>query len=182
MHASLRRKVIEVLREQVRVEHEALRSSPTGPHLGSSSGHGAALDNAPGPAQPGYGREAAKHAKMKAALAEKLAMEAEEAARREQQVTLKESYKANIETWKNKNKGNIRGLLGSLHTVLWPDSGWQPVSVGDLLESVQVKKVYMKANLLVHPDKVRQRNGSAEQVAIADMVFDVLKDAWNAFR
>jgi hypothetical protein len=40
----------------------------------------------------------------------------------------------------------------------------------------------MKANLLVHPDKVRQRNGTAEQVAIADMVFDVLKDAWNAFK
>jgi hypothetical protein len=47
---------------------------------------------------------------------------------------------------------------------------------------VQVKKVYMKANLLVHPDKVRQRNGTPEQVAIADMVFDVLKDAWNVFR
>ena len=46
----------------------------------------------------------------------------------------------------------------------------------------QVKKVYMKANLLVHPDKVRQRNGTPEQVAIADMIFDVLKDAWNAFR
>ncbi|EFJ50586.1 molecular chaperone [Volvox carteri f. nagariensis] len=127
-------------------------------------------------------REAAKHAKMKAALAEKLAMEAEEAARREQQVTLKDRYKADIEAWKNKNKGNIRGLLGSLHTVLWPDSGWAPVSVGDLLEPGQVKRVYMRANLLVHPDKVRQRNGSAEQVAIADMVFDVLKDAWNVFR
>lgn len=47
---------------------------------------------------------------------------------------------------------------------------------------LQVKKVYMKANLLVHPDKVRQRNGTPEQVAIADMVFDVLKDAWNSFR
>lgn len=46
---------------------------------------------------------------------------------------------------------------------------------------LQVKKVYMKANLLVHPDKVRQRNGGPEQVAIADMVFDVLKEAWNAF-
>ena len=50
-----------------------------------------------------------------------------------------------------------------------------------LLMAAQVKKVYMKANLLVHPDKVRQRNGGPEQVAIADMVFDVLKEAWNAF-
>ena len=45
----------------------------------------------------------------------------------------------------------------------------------------QIKKVYMRANLLVHPDKVRQKNGGPEQVAIADMVFDVLKDAWNIF-
>ncbi len=46
----------------------------------------------------------------------------------------------------------------------------------------QVKRAYMKANLLVHPDKVRQRNGTADQVAIADMVFDVLKEAWELFR
>lgn len=210
---------------------------------------------------------------MKAALKAKQEMEAEEAARREQQVELKEQYKTNIEAWKNKNKvcpdgfgakhcaawvwvgvsarplvypqgraakqalpvchprcnavtpstfmpphglrhcappqpinlaanapsvvqrnihvsppptaraqGNIRGLLSSLQTVLWPDSGWAPVSVGDMLEPVQVKKVWMRANLLVHPDKVRQRNGTAEQVAIADMVFDVLKDTYNTFR
>ncbi len=46
----------------------------------------------------------------------------------------------------------------------------------------QVKKAYMKANLLVHPDKVHQRNGTPEQVAIADMIFDVLKEAWGAFK
>lgn len=46
----------------------------------------------------------------------------------------------------------------------------------------QIRKAWMKANLLVHPDKVRQRNGTPEQVAIADMIFDVLKDAWNTFQ
>ncbi len=76
----------------------------------------------------------------------------------------------------------MRGLLGSLQTVLWPDSGWVPVGVGEMLDPGQVRKVWMKANLLVHPDKVRQRNGSPEQVAIADMIFDALKDAWNAFQ
>jgi hypothetical protein len=47
---------------------------------------------------------------------------------------------------------------------------------------VQVRKAWMKANLLVHPDKVRQRNGGDEQVAIADMIFDALKEAWGQFR
>jgi hypothetical protein len=40
----------------------------------------------------------------------------------------------------------------------------------------------MKANLLVHPDKVRQRNGTDEQVALADMIFDALKDAWGQLK
>jgi hypothetical protein len=52
-------------------------------------------------------------------------------------------------------QGNIRGLLGSLQTVLWEGSGWTPIGVGDLLEAGQIRKAWMKANLLVHPDKVR---------------------------
>jgi len=66
--------------------------------------------------------------------------------------------------------------------VLWEGSGWAPLGMGDLLDAGQVKRAYMKANLLVHPDKVRQRAGGDEQVAIADMVFDALKDAWGAFK
>lgn len=54
--------------------------------------------------------------------------------------------------------------------------------VGPFPDCSQVKKVYMKANLLVHPDKVRQRNGTPEQIAIADMTFDVLKEAWIGFQ
>jgi hypothetical protein len=42
--------------------------------------------------------------------------------------------------------------------------------------------MWMKANLIVHPDKVRQKNGSDEQVALADMIFDVLKEAWSCFK
>lgn len=50
-----------------------------------------------------------------------------------------------------------------------------------MVEPARVKRVYMKANLIVHPDKVKQKGGSVEQVAIADMVFDVLKTAWAKF-
>jgi hypothetical protein len=35
-------------------------------------------------------------------------------------------------------QGNVRGLLGSLQTVLWEDSGWKPINMGDLLEPAQV--------------------------------------------
>jgi hypothetical protein len=36
-------------------------------------------------------------------------------------------------------QGNVRGLLGSLQTVLWEDSGWQPINMGDLLDPKQVR-------------------------------------------
>ena len=51
--------------------------------------------------------------------------------------------------------GNIRALLSTLHTVLWPDSGWKPPGLTDLVEPARVKRAYMKANLVVHPDKAR---------------------------
>lgn len=37
-------------------------------------------------------------------------------------------------------QGNVRGLLGSLQTVLWEDSGWKPINMGDLLEPAQVER------------------------------------------
>ena len=51
--------------------------------------------------------------------------------------------------------GNIRALLSTLHTVLWPDSGWKPPGLTDLVEPARVKRAYMRANLVVHPDKAR---------------------------
>lgn len=47
--------------------------------------------------------------------------------------------KERIDSWKNKHKGNVRGLLGSLQTVLWEGSGWAPLGMGDLLEPNQVR-------------------------------------------
>lgn len=82
---------------------------------------------------------------MKAALAEKQAKEDEEKKSREQQQQHKQAHKERIETWKNRNKGNVRGLLGSLQTVLWPDSGWKTVGMGDLLEPAQVRSQHSMA-------------------------------------
>ena len=76
---------------------------------------------------------------------------------------------------------NIRALLASLHTILWEGSGWTPPGLTDLVEPPRVKKAYMRANLVVHPDKVKQKGGTVEQIVIADMAFDVLKGAWGKF-
>lgn len=76
---------------------------------------------------------------------------------------------------------NIRALLSSLHTILWENSGWTPPQMTDLVEVSRVKRSYMKANLVVHPDKVKQKGGTVEQIVVADMAFDALKVAWAKF-
>ena len=59
--------------------------------------------------------------------------------------------------------------------VLWPDCDWQPVSLTDLITSTSVKKVYRKATLCIHPDKVQQKGATIQQKYIAEKVFDILK-------
>lgn len=59
--------------------------------------------------------------------------------------------------------------------VLWPDCGWQSVSLTDMITSTSVKKVYRKATLCIHPDKVQQKGANLEQKYTAEKVFDILK-------
>ncbi|KAG5050119.1 hypothetical protein JHK85_011222 [Glycine max] len=60
--------------------------------------------------------------------------------------------------------------------VLWPECGWQPVSLTDLITAAAVRKVYRKATLCTHPDKVQQKGATIQQKYIAEKVFDLLKD------
>ena len=59
--------------------------------------------------------------------------------------------------------------------VLWPECAWQPVSLTDIITSASVKKVYRKATLCIHPDKVQQKGATLEQRYTAEKVFDILK-------
>jgi hypothetical protein len=59
--------------------------------------------------------------------------------------------------------------------ILWPDCGWQPVSLTDLITGAAVKKQYRKATLCIHPDKVQQKGATLQQKYIAEKVFDLLK-------
>ena len=56
--------------------------------------------------------------------------------------------------WKGSKSDNLRALLGSLDKVLWPEAGWTPVGMSDLVMANKVKIIYMKAIAKVHPDKV----------------------------
>lgn len=70
-------------------------------------------------------------------------------------------------------------LVASGVQVLWPECGWQAVSLTDLITAAAVKKVYRKATLCVHPDKVQQKGATIQQKYIAEKVFDLLKVSGN---
>jgi hypothetical protein len=78
--------------------------------------------------------------------------EAEEHARLE----LKDSVDSRLATWKNGKETNLRALVASLDTVLWPELGWQKVGMAELVTPNQVKIRYTKAIAKLHPDKVRR--------------------------
>ncbi len=126
-------------------------------------------------------RLAAMHARMREKLAAKLEQEQAEADEKAEKVRYREQYKPAIDAWSNQKKDNIRALLSTMHSVMWEGSGWKQPSMADIVDAQKVKRWYMKANLVVHPDKVKQKGGTVEQLTIADMVFDVLKQAWAKF-
>jgi hypothetical protein len=168
--------------------------SPPGAGATSSSDAAIAAANAgrgeppPDPNEPEHRRAlrerrlAEREEKMRAALAAKQGADVAEEQRREAQQRHKLAHAPRVEAWRARNKGNLRGLLASLQTVLWEGSGWTPVGISDLLEPAHVRKAWMRANLVVHPDKVRQKHGSDEHVAISDLVFDALKEGMAAFQ
>ncbi|KAH7442239.1 hypothetical protein KP509_03G078100 [Ceratopteris richardii] len=86
-----------------------------------------------------------------------------------------------IKRWASGKEANIRALLSNLQHVLWENSGWQPVSLRDLIEGSDVKKAYRKATLFVHPDKVQQKGATLHQKYVAERVFDILQEAWKTF-
>lgn len=115
------------------------------------------------------------------ALAEKNQRDLQAQREQEERHRHAESLDFEIKRWAAGKEGNLRALLSTLQYVLWPECGWQPVSLTDLITGASVKKVYRKATLCIHPDKVQQKGANLQQKYIAEKVFDLLKEAWNKF-
>ncbi|KAG5601201.1 hypothetical protein H5410_032571 [Solanum commersonii] len=117
--------------------------------------------------------------RMAKALAEKTQRDLQSQNEQEEKHRLADTLNYDIKRWATGKEGNLRALLSSLQHVLWPECGWQPVSLTDLITSISVKKNYHKATLCVHPDKVQQKGATVRQKYIAEKVFDLLKGLWS---
>ncbi|KAG5586077.1 hypothetical protein H5410_046511 [Solanum commersonii] len=109
------------------------------------------------------------------ALAEKNQRDLQVQRDQEERHRISETLDFEIKRWAAGKEGNLRALLSTLQYVLWPECGWQPVSLTDLIVGASVKKVYRKATLCIHPDKVQQKGANLQQKYIAEKVFDLLK-------
>ncbi|KAM8890369.1 auxilin isoform 1-T1 [Synchiropus picturatus] len=98
--------------------------------------------------------------------------------RKEEMAKEMDPEKIKILDWIEGKERNIRALLSTMHTVLWEgETRWKPVGMADLVTPEQVKKVYRRAVLVVHPDKATGQ--PYEQYA--KMIFMELNDAWSEF-
>mmetsp|Transcript_7903 Transcript_7903/g.22803 ORF Transcript_7903/g.22803 Transcript_7903/m.22803 type:complete len:506 (-) Transcript_7903:17-1534(-) len=105
--------------------------------------------------------------------AKKLAEDEEDLARKQ--------LEPKIKAWSEEHgkKKQLRALLASLHTVLWPGAKWKQISIGDVLNDNKVKRFYLKATLVVHPDKTGHL--PADQRFLAKRIFDALTQAKTQF-
>lgn len=99
----------------------------------------------------------------------------------EEKFGLHDKVESQLDRWRLGNKSNIRALICSLDTILWPELNWQPVKLTDLVLDKKVKIYYMKAVAKTHPDKI-SNSESVENKMIANGVFITLNEAWETFK
>jgi len=124
----------------------------------------------------GYERAAAQK------VAELHEQEAQEAQVAQQKQALDAEVSGIVDKWANAGgkKGNLRALLSSIQDVLWPDSGWKPVSLAELMDPKRVRRFWLKAVAIVHPDKVQGED--VRKQLLAERIFNVLRDTFDVFK
>lgn len=116
-------------------------------------------------------------------IAEAAARDAAQAAEQAAKDAAKAMHGARLSEWALEPSGqpkNIRVLISTLHTVLWPDAKWEPVAMAKLIAPAKVKFYFMRAITVVHPDKQNTMDGT--QKFIATQVFHNMEQAYRQFQ
>jgi hypothetical protein len=92
-------------------------------------------------------------------------------------------YDDRINNWIGRGpiKNHIRVLLCTLQDILWPNSGWTRVGMDKLMDFSSVRKSYLKAANICHPDKI-QKNDDPDKLYIANRCFAALTEAFNQYK
>ena len=99
--------------------------------------------------------------------------------RRKEDAKEMDPNKLKILEWTDGKKANIRALLCSLHKVIWEgETRWEQCGMHQLVSADDVKKMYRKAVLAIHPDKLTGH----PHVELAKLIFVELNDSWAKFQ
>ncbi|CAO3670606.1 unnamed protein product [Rhizopus microsporus] len=115
------------------------------------------------------------------AVAEIRAKAAEKEAEDAERLSKTDDINARLVAWKAGKEQNLRALLATLDTLLWPEAQWKGAQMSDLIDVKKCKIIYMRAISKVHPDKLPS-NASVEQKMLASGIFATLNEAWDAFK
>ena len=78
-------------------------------------------------------------------------------------------------------RGNLRMLLATLHRVLPKGSKWRMVQHAVEADAAQIRTLYRRALLQVHPDRLSAKKLSPLEQVLAQLVFVELQDAYRVF-
>lgn len=79
---------------------------------------------------------------------------AQQEAEDDERLKITDDVDRRLQAWKHNKEKNLRALLASIDTVLWPEATWKGANMSELIEPKRCKLIYMKAIAKVHPDKV----------------------------
>jgi len=106
-----------------------------------------------------------------------------EATRRQEKLDMQSQLGPELDRWAMTEQGkfkDVRSLLSSMSTVLWPNSGWEDPPFGELMiNEAAVKKTYRKAIIMCHPDK--HQSAGTEQQYRADRIFNAINESFKSF-
>ncbi|KAG2178539.1 hypothetical protein INT44_001692 [Umbelopsis vinacea] len=106
---------------------------------------------------------------------------AQQDAEEEQRLKVVDDVDRRLAAWKNGKEKNLRALLASLDTILWPEATWKGANMSELIDPKRCKITYMKAIAKVHPDKLGS-TVTVEQKMLASGIFGTLNEAWDMFK
>lgn len=88
------------------------------------------------------------------AVAAMRAQAAQQEAEEAERLSKTDDVNARILHWKAGKEHNLRALLATLDTLLWPGAQWRGANISELIDPKKCKITYLKAISKVHPDKV----------------------------
>jgi tetratricopeptide (TPR) repeat protein len=88
------------------------------------------------------------------AVAAMRAKAAEQEAEDAEKLEKTDDVNARLIAWKAGKEQNLRALLATLDSLLWPGAQWKGAQLSELINPKKCKITYMKAISKVHPDKV----------------------------